>query len=142
MEVKLVPYGSNAYTEMVSLRTEILRKPLGISFTKEQLEKEKDDWLVCAFEQENVIGCCILSPKDKQVLQLRQMAVSGSSQHKGVGRQILAFAELHAKNNNFKVVLMHARDVALGFYEKCGYQVVGEAFTEVGLPHHKMEKKL
>jgi predicted GNAT family N-acyltransferase len=37
---------------------------------------------------------------------------------------------------------MHAREVAVGFYRKCGYAVQGEPFLEVTIPHFHMEKKL
>jgi len=39
-------------------------------------------------------------------------------------------------------MVMHARKTALGFYEKLGYNVVGDEFTEVTIPHFVMEKNL
>jgi predicted GNAT family N-acyltransferase len=39
-------------------------------------------------------------------------------------------------------MVVHARDVAVGFYERLGYQSVGEPFVEIGLPHQTMEKEL
>jgi predicted GNAT family N-acyltransferase len=35
---------------------------------------------------------------------------------------------------------MHARDSAIGFYEKFGYVTRGDVFMEVNVPHHVMEK--
>jgi predicted GNAT family N-acyltransferase len=37
---------------------------------------------------------------------------------------------------------MHARDTAIGFYEKFGFKVNGNEFIEVNVPHHVMEKRL
>jgi predicted GNAT family N-acyltransferase len=37
---------------------------------------------------------------------------------------------------------MHARKTAMGFYEKLGYEKIGDEFTEVTIPHYKMEKRL
>jgi predicted GNAT family N-acyltransferase len=37
---------------------------------------------------------------------------------------------------------MHARKNAVGFYEKMGYQVTGDEFTELTIPHYIMEKQL
>jgi predicted GNAT family N-acyltransferase len=37
---------------------------------------------------------------------------------------------------------MHARKDAIGFYEKQGYKISGDEFTEVTIPHFVMEKKL
>ena len=38
---------------MVNLRNEILRKPLGLALLSEELEKEKDDVLMGAFEDDD-----------------------------------------------------------------------------------------
>jgi predicted GNAT family N-acyltransferase len=37
---------------------------------------------------------------------------------------------------------MHARVSATGFYEKLGYEIRGEQFDEVTIPHYIMEKVL
>ena len=37
---------------MVQLRNDILRKPLGLNLTEEELDKEKDQVLIGAFEEE------------------------------------------------------------------------------------------
>jgi predicted GNAT family N-acyltransferase len=39
-------------------------------------------------------------------------------------------------------MVLHARETAVPFYLKLGYEVVGGQFEEVGIPHFKMEKKL
>jgi predicted GNAT family N-acyltransferase len=142
MQIKIFQHNSNEYEQMVELRMEVLRRPLGISFTPEQLAKEKEDVLVGAFENNEIMGCCILTHNTKDMLQLRQMAVSTSVQHKGTGRAIIDFAEKWAREKGYSIVTMHARNVAIGFYEKCGYKTYGEEFTEVGIPHHRMEKNL
>jgi predicted GNAT family N-acyltransferase len=37
---------------------------------------------------------------------------------------------------------LHARKTAIGFYEKLAYAVVGGEFTEVGVAHVKMIKRI
>ena len=127
---------------MVHLRNEILRKPLGLFFTDEELEKEKDDILMGAFEDERLLGCCLLSPQDKATVRLRQMAVPNSMQGKGVGRALMIFAENIARDLGYKKLCMHARTTARGFYQKLGYTVAGDEFMEVTIPHYIMEKAL
>ena len=51
-------------------------------------------------------------------------------------------AENLARDRGYKALNMHARKNAVGFYEKMGYQVASEEFTEVTIPHVVMEKKL
>lgn len=137
-----IDYGTPEYQQMVQLRDEILRKPLGLSFTSHDLEKDKDDILIGAFDDGRIMGCCILTPETQSNIRLRQMAVRNNLQGKGLGNQILRFAEIVATAKGYKILSMHARDTAIGFYQKQGYRVVGEGFTEVTIPHHKMEKIL
>ncbi len=37
---------------------------------------------------------------------------------------------------------MNARDTALPFYLRLAYLIEGEGFEEVGIPHHRMIKRL
>jgi len=142
MGLKLLDHGSAEYKQMVQLRFQILRQPLGLTFTQEELDVEKDDILIAAFDEEEILGCCMLCKVDEHRLRLRQMAVLPDSQMKGVGATIISFAENIAKDRGFQYIIMHARDTAIGFYQKFGYRIVGDAFTEVNLPHHIMEKAL
>jgi len=70
------------------------------------------------------------------------MAVHKSQQGKGVGGQLLHFAENVARHKGYRSMLMHARKTAVGFYEKLGYKVKGDEFEEVTIPHFLMEKTL
>lgn len=137
-----IEHGSTQYEQMVKLREEVLRRPLGLSFTPAQLAEEKDDILICAFDDGRILGCCILTQLDSQTVKLRQMAVNSGLQQKGIGLSIMQFAENLARDRGYRKLTMHARDTALGFYRKLGYKIVGEPFEEVTVPHHKMEKQL
>lgn len=142
MALMQIEHGSTQYEQMVKLREEVLRRPLGLSFTPAQLAEEKDDILICAFDDGRILGCCILTQLDSQTVKLRQMAVNSGLQQKGIGVTIMQFAENLARDRGYCKLTMHARDTALGFYQKLGYKIVGEPFEEVTVPHHKMEKQL
>lgn len=142
IQLRLIKHGTEEYDRMIELRMDLLRRPLGLSFTKEQLDAEKNDVLIGAFENNNLTGCCVLTPHEVNTIQLRQMAVSSNVQAKGIGRSIVVFAERVAKDKGYTTLMMHARNTALDFYKKCGYEIKGDEFTEVTIPHHHMEKKL
>jgi predicted GNAT family N-acyltransferase len=127
---------------MIKLRDEILRKPLGLQLHPEELDLEKSDILLGAFDEDRILACCILTPINEKTLRLRQMAVQNNLQGKGIGASIMSFAEDIARDKGFSTLMMHARDSAIGFYEKFGYKVTGAPFTEVNLPHRLMEKQL
>lgn len=142
MALKIIDHGSPEYSQMIRLRNDILRKPLGLSFSQDELDREREEILIGAFEDEKMLGCCMLVKEDNSIVRLRQMAVSNNLQGKGIGRALMNFAENIARDRGFKKLTMHARKTAVGFYEHLGYEVCGEEFQEVTIPHFVMEKKL
>ncbi|MFN9109332.1 MAG: GNAT family N-acetyltransferase [Bacteroidota bacterium] len=142
MALKEIMYESPEYDQMIQLRLDILRKPIGLSFTIDELKNEKNDILLGAFEEDHILACCVLTPENENSIQLRQMAVQNNIQGKGVGATLLRFAENVARDRGYSYMMMHARDSAVRFYEKHGYQVDGESFFEVTIPHYKMVKKI
>ena len=142
MGLKQISHGSKEYQQMVSLRYEIMRKPLGLSFSPEELAKETNDILIGAFDDDVMMGCCVLTDMKDGCVRLRQMAVQKNMQGKGIGESLIRFAENIARDKGFKTLTMHARNTAIGFYEKYDYKVKGEEFMEIQIPHHIMEKKL
>ena len=142
MALKIIDYGSPEYQQMVRLRDAVLRKPLGLTFTQDDLESEKENILIAAFEEERMLGCCMLVEERPDIVRLRQMAVLNALQGKGVGRALINFAENIARDRGYKIVKMHARKNSIGFYEKVGYKKKGDEFTEVTIPHYVMEKIL
>jgi len=142
MALKQIDHGSKEYQQMVALRMEILRKPLGLSFTDDELAREKEDILIGAFDEDKILACCLLTKLDNATIKLRQMAVHDNVQGKGIGASMMSFAETVARDKGYKKLMMHARNTAIGFYEKFDFKVKGNEFIEVNVPHHVMEKRL
>lgn len=142
MALKIIDHGTKEYEQMVKLRDAILRKPLGLSFEPGELESEKNNLMMAAYEDDQMLGCCMLVEEAPETVRLRQMAVINDLQGKGVGKALMQFAENLARDRGYKKITMHARKNALGFYEKMGYRQVGEEFQEITIPHYVMEKEL
>lgn len=142
MALKQIDHGTKEYQQMLQLRYDILRKPLGLEFDPKELEEESKDLLIAAFEEEKMLACCLLTQTDNKTVRLRQMAVQNNLQGKGIGASLMNFAENLARDRGYKTLTMHARKEAIGFYEKQGYKITGDEFVEVTIPHFVMEKKL
>ena len=142
MALKIIDHGTAEYQQMLKLRDDILRKPLGLTFSNDELEKEKSNLHIAAYEDDQMLGCCMLVEEDPQTVRLRQMAVINDLQGKGIGRALMQFAENLARDRGYKKITMHARKNALGFYEKMGYKALGKEFHEITIPHYVMEKEL
>jgi N-acetylglutamate synthase-like GNAT family acetyltransferase len=142
MPIKQIDHGTKEYQQMVELRNEILRKPLGLVFDPEELARENEDILIAAFEEDKMLGCCLLTKVDNQCVRLRQMAVQNNLQGKGIGSAMMNYAENVARDAGYNKVIMDARKTAIGFYEKLGYKVTGNEFEEITVHHLIMEKEL
>jgi predicted GNAT family N-acyltransferase len=138
-----VSYGSPLYEKVVALRDELLRKPLGMQFTPEQLAAEVDFFhFALVAEDEKPVACLMLVPREEGQIQVKQVAVSAAMQGSGLGAQLTAAAEAWAKGKGYAYIYCHARDPAIPFYERQGYVTDKEPFTEVGIPHRYMYKLL
>ncbi|MBI2420385.1 MAG: GNAT family N-acetyltransferase [Ignavibacteriales bacterium] len=142
IELKEIGYGSETYNAEIALRFEVLRKPLNLTYTKEQLAEEYTQYRFGAFQDGSLIGCLLLKPLENGIIQMRQAAVANAMQGKGIGRQLVQYAEEFAKEKGFTTMMLHAREYAIPFYVKSGYRVISELYTEVGLPHRTMSKDL
>jgi predicted GNAT family N-acyltransferase len=142
IDIKEINTRSEEYEQLLHFRNELLRVPLGLNLFDEDLSDDAKDHIIVAMEGENIIGCVMLHPKNKEVIKLRQMATAVSVQGKGLGRILVANAEETAVENGYTQIVLHARISARGFYEKLGYQPFGAEFTEVGIPHIAMQKSL
>ena len=138
----LIEHGSVAYEESIALRYQVLRKPLGLSYDPAELAGEKDSFHFALREGAELVACLVLKPLDERCIKMRQLAVGKSSQGKGFGRELVKYAHSFARERGYAEIVLHARETARGFYEKLGYQLEGNPFTEVGLPHLAMRKKL
>jgi predicted GNAT family N-acyltransferase len=142
MALKIIDYGTEEYQQMLKLRKEILRLPLGLNFSQEELEREKNNLLMAAFDDDKMLACCMLVEEDPQTVRLRQMAVLNDLQGQGIGKALMQFAENLARDRGYQKITMHARKNATGFYEKMGYRIIGDEFIEITIPHYVMEKSL
>lgn len=142
MALKMIQYGTSEYEQMVALRRQMLRKPLGLDFTEQELQSEEKNVLLGCFDEEVMEGCCMLVETAPGVVRLRQMAVLSGLQGKGIGRVLMSFAENVARDRQFQKIIMHARTSTVPFFEKLGYRVTGDPFIELTIQHVVMEKEL
>ena len=99
--------------------------------------------------EENLIGICSFFKNSSTDIsetsqyQLRGMAILKAYQGKGIGKIILTHGEQLLKEQHVNIIWCNAREVALTFYKRNGYQIIGESFNikDIGL-HYAMFKVL
>lgn len=141
-KIKQVNHGSAEYDEIVALRYEILRKPLNLHFTEEQLAAEINYLHLGYYQNEKLIASLILVPEENSKIKMKQVVVATEHQGKGIGAKLIFAAEQLAVEKGFNYIYCHARDTAVPFYLKLNYKQVGDMFEEVTIPHWEMEKDL
>jgi predicted GNAT family N-acyltransferase len=130
------------YQQVWEIREIVLRQPLGLSLSNEDLSQDQHDTIFVALHNGKAIGCLMAMHLDAGTLKLRQMAVYPDWQGKSIGRMLMNDAEAFAKEHSYSRISLHARKYAMDFYSKLGYDTIGDEFTEVNIPHYKMTKSL
>jgi predicted N-acetyltransferase YhbS len=137
-----VPLGSPEYQAAILLREAVLRRPLGLVLSAEELAAEPGCRHFVGLAGREVIATLLLKPLDGQTVKMRQVAVDPARQGLGVGAGLVRFAEEAARGLGFQRMVAHARATALPFYQRLGYSVEGERFIENTIPHQFVSKSL
>lgn len=141
-EFKSIEHGSQEYAAEVRLRDAVLRSPLRLRFSQEELSSESGSYHLGCYLQGRLLACLVLEPMDHARIKMRQVAVEPVQQGQGIGRALVFYSEQFAKELGYRRMVLHARKTAIGFYERLDYLKQGEEFTEVTIPHWEMVKNL
>lgn len=138
-----VEFGTPEYHDTILLRDGILRKPLNLEFTEDQLASEFDSYHLAIYNRSlEMLGCLVLKPISHDIIKMRQVAIDENCQGRGLGKRLVKFSEAYARQKGFQNIELHARESAVPFYLKMGYKKIGKTFKEVGIPHFKMVKSI
>ncbi len=144
MRCRQILFGSLEYELSLTLRQQVLRQPLGVSLSEEDLRGENQQLHFGLFAEEegSLLACLVINPLTPLRAKLRQMAVAPDYQRKGLGQMLIRETENFLRNSGVQTVELHARTSAVDFYEKIGYEPSGPIFSEVGIDHQKMWRRL
>jgi GNAT superfamily N-acetyltransferase len=135
--------------EMFQVRWEVLRPGRPIEAAQFPGDDAPETIHCGAFEGQTGrnIACATLTRVDwkgEPAWQLRGMGVVAEYQGKGVGRVLLEVLEgLAREASPIRLLWCNAREEALGFYQKQGWDIASERFhiEDVG-PHYKMTRRI
>ncbi len=139
MNFRPLHHGTPEHSATLALRDEVLRQPLGMKLSAHDTAGEESQQHFGAFNGERLVAC-VVAHVISDSAQFRQMAVAESERGRGVGKRLLVFAEESLAEQGVQKFWLNARLSVLPFYVACGYVAVGEPFTEVTIPHQRMEK--
>jgi len=141
MEIR-APHTNEEWESYFSLRYQLLRKPWN------QIPgSEKDDLELYATHRAvyihgKAIAVGRLEEKSRTTGQIRFMAVLQSYQGQGIGNALLKELEEEAWRSGKSNIVLHAREKAVTFYRKAGYQVVRKSHVLFGeIQHFLLQKR-
>ncbi len=135
---------SAEFSQYYQLRWELLRAPWGEAKGSEVDDIENQCFHALAADKNNkVIGIARLQFNSDSEAQIRYMAVSEQHQQSGIGSALLKFLESHAKELCYTNIVLDARESALGFYLRSGYEKIKKSYLLFNeIQHYKIQKTI
>lgn len=138
------PATPEQFEQYYRLRYQTLRAPWG---QPEGSERVDDDALaihaMLVNDAGEPVGVCRLHLNTPQEGQLRFMGIRGDQQGKRLGDQLLAYLEKRARKLGATSMMLQARDNAVNFYRRNGYEVNEKTYLLFGsIQHYRMGKPL
>jgi GNAT superfamily N-acetyltransferase len=132
------------WADYYELRWRILRAPWGQprGSERDEFEDVAIHRMACTAEG-RVVAVGRLHNVDQGTAQIRYMATDKEYINKGFGTLILKALEQAALASGTNTIVLHAREVALPFYQRHGYRRVEASHRLYGeIQHHRMIKGL
>jgi len=130
------------YQQMLALRQQELRKPLGLDIYQQDLSQEDKYWHFGLLSDQQLVACVMIKPQGLSDVILKQMAVSTKQQGNGLGLTLLKLVERALVKHGVTHIKLAARQQAIGFYKKMDYKTQGDLFIDVGIMHQWMHKEI
>ncbi len=140
----IVPSSSAAFDQYYQLRYEVLRQPWQQPLGSERATDDATATHAMLVDENNeAIGVARLHQQSPEEAQIRFMAIRPDKQGRGLGNLLLEHLEIIARSWQVKQLTLQARENALNFYRRNGYEVVEKSHLLFGeIQHYKMVKFL
>lgn len=137
------PNTPDLWQKYFALRYEVLREPWNQPIGSEKLEDDPSSINAMIIENEMALAVARLHEAAPGIGQVRCVAVATNQQGKGLGKLLMEHLEDKAIALGMKKIILEARENAVPFYERLGYQITKESYLLFGeIQHYTMEKSL
>lgn len=136
-EVSLIRWSEGA-TLLRPLRTRVFVEEQGVPAELEMDDRDADCVHAIALQDGHAIATGRLLPAEAGVARIGRMAVLAEWRGRGLGARVLACLMQAARERGDRAIELHAQLHAAPFYDRLGYERVGEVYEEAGIPHLNM----
>jgi predicted GNAT family N-acyltransferase len=143
MSVVVVPADTPALrAQAYALRHQVFVLEQQVPVELERDEHDDAAFHAVALEGGRCVGTGRLVTQPGGVGRVGRMAVDAAHRRGGVGAQVLAALEAHARASGLAEIELHAQCYVEPFYARHGYARHGDEFEEAGIRHVVMRKTL
>jgi len=87
------------------------------------------------------VVACLRANENGNLLHMGRFAVKRELRKNGYGRILMEKLCSYAKEKGYSGVELSAVETAVGFYQKQGFETIGDYYLETGVPHIYMKKE-
>ncbi|WP_299822417.1 GNAT family N-acetyltransferase [uncultured Pontibacter sp.] len=138
------PATPEQFEQYYRLRYQTLRQPWG---QPEGSERADDDataiHAMLVDDAGEALGVCRMHLATPQEAQIRFMGIRHDMQGKKLGDQLLQYQEARARQLGATRIMLQARENAVNFYRRNGYEIEEKSYLLFGsIQHYKMARQL
>ena len=141
IEIKTVRY-QDFIVPIKEIRTKVFQQEQGVSA---ELEFDGLDAIAThflAYVEGLAVGTARIREIDADTAKIERLAVLSGYRKQGIGKRLMESALSTIAHQNKSIAIVHAQAYIAQLYQQLGFSIVGDKFTEAGIPHVKMIKHL
>lgn len=152
IRIRRISMSDPLYRQAVDLRTRVLLAPIGYTIEEYYAmapgREEGCEQFVAVFDHplgDRVVGTATLFVDPAQQAtpwgKVSQVCVDPQRQNEGIGQKLMVAIEARAFGElGLAGLYCHAQLIAVPFYDKLGWRVASDVFSEAGIKHKRMEQ--
>jgi predicted GNAT family N-acyltransferase len=133
--------GEQEMEEVLALRHQVFCIEQGVPEREELDGRDGEGIHLVAIEDGQLVGACRVLMVG-HTAQFSRLAVRAPDRRRGIATALLKAADAEARVAGGRRLVLHAQTYARPLYELAGYKPRGRVFTEAGIEHIAMEKRL
>ncbi|MCO5260999.1 MAG: GNAT family N-acetyltransferase [Crocinitomicaceae bacterium] len=140
MEIR-PPFTEKEWSDYYDLRYRLLREPWNQPRGSERNEGDVTATHFALFDTQQISAVARLDKLNNELFQVRFVAVDSSKQKKGYGKLIMEEVEKAVVQQKGREIILHARENAVSFYLRLGYQIQSKSHVLFDEIHHYLMMK-
>lgn len=139
--LKRVTYGDEQEA-INQIRRTVFQEEQGVAPELEFDGQDESAQHLIAYRDNQPVGTLRIRPLDDNTVKIERLAVLPTARRQGIGKQLMEAALNLAQDEGYTQIRVNAQTYIQAFYQRLGFETVGEEFEEAGIPHIQMLKRI